>query len=408
MKMLTSRFWLAGGALIGTVVLWRISVVRRYLKNQAFGADAQGPGASAASSAEPGTAAESAATATSMAVGSAVRLVGLKKAALNGSVGRVVGFDGSKGRLNVKLADGKTLQVKQVNLQPISSGEPDCPPSAVPSPSSSSPARSTAAELCRLTLADHESLKSVHAQRVIELLAAALQSPKSAEPTAVGFLFRCVCCIEWHVPLLRRCGGSGDEQLVTYETNDGGGVGFIVSTTAPYLTSVLRIAKTPPADMEHAARIMAGRDLFQSTSTEAANFVSLCVADDKPFAMLSKGHLPALDHMCSALNLEAELSTILSALDGEGSLTQAAAKRFNEHVFFCFNAASNAEPGRCAQANNSPDAVPTPHRCHADATHTCSSSAGPIGCCSDDLSLCCRPALAASSPSSSQRTASPS
>ena len=82
-------------------------------------------------------------------LGARVSLTGLaSKPELNGQHGSVVGLDANKGRLNIKLDSGRTLQVKPTNLASVSRTDPS---------------RLTARELCGLTCGDHNALTAEHA-----------------------------------------------------------------------------------------------------------------------------------------------------------------------------------------------------------------------------------------------------
>ena len=120
--------------------------------------------------------------------GAAVLVQNLKsKPEFNGREGRVLEYDGERGRYSVRLLQSgavaaRTLQVKPENLA-------DAPPKN---------ARLSAPELCALTLSEHAAVSAAQMEGVIELLSSG-QAGQQLTEADLSLLLRVVCCFGWHV-----------------------------------------------------------------------------------------------------------------------------------------------------------------------------------------------------------------
>jgi hypothetical protein len=152
------------------------------------------PPAAAAATAQPPTApATEPARATGAPAeprprGAAVLVQNLKsKPEFNGREGRVLEYDGARGRYSVRLLQSgaiapRTLQVKPENLA-------DAP---------AKNARLSAPELCLLTLSEHAAVSATQMEGVIELLSSG-QAGQQLTEADLSLLLRVVCCFGWHV-----------------------------------------------------------------------------------------------------------------------------------------------------------------------------------------------------------------
>ena len=199
-----------------------------------------------------------AAAASLFEVGDRVRLTGLNsKPELNGQLGRVVGFQHAKGRVNISLEGGRTLQVKPANL---------CATTATIGELS-------AEELSSLTLTDHTALTPAHAERVVKLLG----SPSS--PIEVGRLLRCCCCIGWHMPATRnlRNGAEKDFAFPSSQpdaTQASAGTTLVLASDPDKLTQLLAL-NPPPAGSELSLRRVCGKQLFNASRLDGVGMISL-------------------------------------------------------------------------------------------------------------------------------------
>ena len=279
------------------------------------------------------------AAASPFGVGDRVRLRGLNsKPELNGQLGRVVGFQQAKGRVNISLEGGRTLQVKPANL---------CATTATAGELS-------AEELSTLTLGDHAALTPAHAERVIKLLA----SPSSA--IEVGRLLRCCCCIGWHMPATRNVRNGAEKDFVFPNSQPDAtqaGTTIVLASDPDKLTQLLAL-NTPPAGSEKLLRRVRGKQLFNASRLHGVGMISLdpylgASAKASSFTALPAAYFPPLCHMSEAIHVEALLATVAATCeatmaDKTDPPTQEmrdAAKAFCSHTFFCFNASPDASSG---------------------------------------------------------------
>jgi len=278
-----------------------------------------------------------------VALGTVVRLTGLQsKPELNGQRGRVIGWDAVKGRLNVAIRGGKTLQVKPSNIV-----EAD--------PSEERIEDMDSDDLIKITLQRHEAFTTAHAARAIGLLKV------SQTPVEAGNLLRCCCASEWLVTGLQD--PKSKETKVEPFQHVSLGAGLLLSTSTERCVQLSSVAPAAPSGSMRVAVKVAGRSLFGPTSLEAlikdgVKFVGL---DGQPatsgsvieengegsFTVLGESHFPSLMHMSAALALEASLTAIRTALPQlrtsptDHSQAAEALRAFAQHTFFCFNASTD-------------------------------------------------------------------
>ena len=274
-------------------------------------------------------------------VGERVRVVGLSsKPEFNGQSGRIIGYDQAKGRFNISLAGGRTLQIKPANIAPPEVSD------------------LSATDMSGLTLANHNSLTPAHAERVIEML----RAPGSA--VEAGCLLRCCCAFEWTAPIWVNK-KTGEEKLFTFnhavpgEHEGSGGLAFVLVSDAKKLEQ-LRSLNEPPKGFTHDTKKLGGLNAFNRTQLDGIGLISLdphlaATAEASRFTALPAAYFPSLMHMSEALIVEESLKGVVAMCHLDDtvpppapSLLDAftiAATAFSRHTFFCFNAAPNPADG---------------------------------------------------------------
>ena len=285
-----------------------------------------------------------------LATGTAVALVGLQsKPELNGQRGRIAGFDSAKGRYSVRLTDqSKTLQVKPANIEAI----PASPESML-----------TVDEVGALSRRSHEAITTAHMERVIELLRA------SNEYQALDAckLLRCCCCFRWYLPVAME--GDGTTSLYNFRSPELG-MGVAIGTEPRKIKSITD---------KHSDAIptqFMGAEIFTNGSTANCQFLSLNPSDEpltpggeQRFTMLTRAnHFELLDRLSKGIVLERAMAALTTPTGGNaaapkrgkgkkgGAKAHASeaeqlaaeaemqgARLLVETVFYCFNAAADAE-----------------------------------------------------------------
>ena len=170
----------------------------------------------------PAAAAETMPPPETPTVGARVVLDGLSNQKFNGQRGVIVGWDGVKGRFNVSLDSGRTIQVKPANLTEVKG-------SAV--------GKMTAMDLSSLSLSDHAGFTTAHAERVVALLS------MPGSPVEAGCLLRCCTCIQWHAMATRNV-KTGSEELFGFPDENNGKT-IVLGSNATKLEQVRSLNGAP-------------------------------------------------------------------------------------------------------------------------------------------------------------------
>ena len=302
-------------------------------------------------------------------VGAFVRFTGLKsKPELNGKRGTVKSFDSVKGRLNIKLPDGRTLQVRRHSHPTFfwqahhrntcrtdicsfcaslhSNADTQIKPDNLTA-ATVQPYEMTVQELMALCMGSHAALTPAHAARVVELL------HSTQQPVEAGCLLRCVCCIAWHVMHIKHK-KSGSKRI--FQISDAtNGKGFVLCSE-PSMISVLQQNNKAPSGSAHCTETLTGRSIFSQSTLDGLGFVNLDpvigpTAETSRFTVLPQAYFGPLIHMSEALHVERGLSAIArwngaaTAADAFATKTffhvpeeaAVAADAFATHTFFCLN-----------------------------------------------------------------------